>query len=427
MMFIHRLQAKVSLVAFVAGILIAFAAGLLSPAKAQTAECLGLQNHKEVTIKAGERINSILVFNNNNQVVESNMCNLDDALLKGAPGTVVSLEAGQIVLNKGKIVVDSGNMPIMVKLANFQVYVEPDTLAVISYEPKVRLAIKPYASYGAACLEIAKAGKTISLNAGESFMATLNKGDKENISYATGGDLEQLAQLSVMRPQPRAKRLYSRFNEHLKRMDASLQDSVFDLRKKQVICTRKPIRILADRDSELLINEEGKITLPFGWVTVISDARCSIQADSSHIYLNKPAIVNIQSLPGMMRVATCHGINGVSLCLSGTRVNLHPGQELLVIDHMPKNSEVLAADGVMRRCSTVHCADKDKVVVASDFSIISLLYNADHLSAFRSAKCLDDKETRSKLVKTSAAVQYATAGRGRYLHPITDNHKLSYL
>ncbi len=112
-----------------------------------------------------------------------------------------------------------------------------------------------------------------------------------------------------------------------------------------------------------------------------------------------------------MYVKACSGPGAVRVARPDFSVNLAPGHELLLSNSRPSKTDMNPADGVGRRKADVKELNDGTHAVVSDFAMITLIKNLDGL---RNAKTAVERKIVERMLRTAAAINLATGGRGVY-------------
>lgn len=133
------------------------------------------------------------------------------------------------------------------------------------------------------------------------------------------------------------------------------------------------------------------------------------------VKIKKGALVAIESNESVVRVKACSGPSHVHIEIGGRKLQIAPGQELLITNSKPTDEQLIPRDGIGRRHVWSHqLSDKTHVTVA-DFSIISFVQNASYLANVKNSKSADKQKLLNNLLKTAAAIHTVTGGkRGAY-------------
>ena len=70
----------------------------------------------------------------------------------------------------------------------------------------------------------------------------------------------------------------------------------------------------------------------------------------------KGALASVKSIQGSTYVRSCSGLGTVSVTVNGKSIELNPGEEVLVTNHKPDESEIRPGDGLAAAIRTRACA-----------------------------------------------------------------------
>lgn len=147
---------------------------------------------------------------------------------------------------------------------------------------------------------------------------------------------------------------------------------------------------------------------------IVSERDAVIDTAYGAIQVKRGAVLTLETSNGIIRVQSCSGPHDVSIKVENGTIPVAPGQEVLLTGAEPREFERHPYDGIGRRGTVSYKMGKTHLTI-SDFSIISLLQNADYLSELKASKNNSERRILSKVLKTAAAVQTLTAGkRGAY-------------
>lgn len=142
-------------------------------------------------------------------------------------------------------------------------------------------------------------------------------------------------------------------------------------------------------------------------------ADAAYETDFGTVFIRKGGLAAIDREHNSLRVKACSGPGDVRFECGNRKFNLAPGQEL-TIGTSPECTN--PTDGVGRRNHARYDLGNGACATISDFSIISLLRNADYLSDIRAAKTRQSKRVLDRMLKAAAAVQLASrTGNIRYV------------
>jgi hypothetical protein len=157
-----------------------------------------------------------------------------------------------------------------------------------------------------------------------------------------------------------------------------------------------------------------KIRLTKGELFVnATSASVELKTDAADIQAGKGALVSVRTLQGSTYVKSCSGSSTVNVIINGKTFALNTGEELLVTDHKPDDSEIHPADGIGRRQTSTSMAGRHYVTI-SDFAIITMLSQSDALAQVVHASDSESKRLLNSILKRAAAVDTVMKYRGAY-------------
>jgi len=103
----------------------------------------------------------------------------------------------------------------------------------------------------------------------------------------------------------------------------------------------------------------------------------------------------------------------VSVKVGGKSIELNPGEEVLVTNHKPDETEIHPSDGLGRRLSH-SIAVGPHFITVSEFAIITMLSNSDSLAGGVHSNAAANKRLVDRLLKTAATVDVVLKYKGAY-------------
>ncbi|MBX9725549.1 MAG: hypothetical protein K2X81_29395, partial [Candidatus Obscuribacterales bacterium] len=134
---------------------------------------------------------------------------------------------------------------------------------------------------------------------------------------------------------------------------------------------------------------------------------------SVEIQTFKGALASVRVHDGSTYVSACGASGTVSIIVNGQHIMLNSGEEMVISNHKPDDSEIHPSDGLGRRNSHT-TAYGSKYVTISDFSIISMVSNHETLFAFHNSESSSERKLLDRLLKTAATVDLVLKYRGAY-------------
>jgi hypothetical protein len=158
-----------------------------------------------------------------------------------------------------------------------------------------------------------------------------------------------------------------------------------------------------------------EISLAAGQMFINSLRDTRVTTEFGLIRVKRGALVSVSVESGMLKVIACSGPNDVTVECGQKTISLMPGEELTVSKHQPTKAS--CADGVGRRRVRSIAFGKsidDSYATICDISIVSFIANLPHLQSLAHATSPLERKISERLLKTAAALQQVTAGRGVY-------------
>jgi hypothetical protein len=149
-----------------------------------------------------------------------------------------------------------------------------------------------------------------------------------------------------------------------------------------------------------------------------------VRTSLGDVHIRKGALVSIALEDDALRVSACSGPGDVAIKIGERTIVLAPGEEAMLSTHVPSDEEHLRADGVGRRSSHSLAIDRNLHLTTSEFSIITMLANVEHLKTLSQPTSPVEKRLGDRLLKTAAALQQLTSARGSYTaRPNVSHHQ----
>ncbi|HEY9790438.1 MAG TPA: hypothetical protein V6D22_08565 [Candidatus Obscuribacterales bacterium] len=379
------------------------------------------QSHPPIVIHVSAARSNLVLFNKDNQLSLGDMANNDQTLFSGSSGTAFSANNGIVYLHVGRLLIDSGSETVKVATKAAGLKVEPGSAALFEYWPGQPIRVVALAGANPSPVKVRvsfRTGEPIELQPGQELVIS----DQHTVETSTIA-LDKLdRQLTLVADQtqqlsPAEKTAYDRLLAHLasgaKKSTSDLSPtSSTDSRTKGWIA--EPLRIFAADGSELMTDEDGRVTLYSGNIFLRTAGPAVIQTEFAAIRIEDAAVVAAQYSSGTLRVDTCDGPHAVWVVTGHYRIPLNPGTELLLTDHKPQQSEAYAADGIGRRRVTAAGLDNGLTVALADFSIFSMLKNMPYLRPLKRPATAVDARLVDGLLGEAATLNAITSARGEF-------------
>lgn len=177
---------------------------------------------------------------------------------------------------------------------------------------------------------------------------------------------------------------------------------------------QKPLaQIVAAAGSEFAATSKGHFTFTAGEVLVASLAALTIETPAGTVIAQPGALFHLSCHGDNVYVKGCDNLKDVVLLSHNHGFHLLPGQEIAIVPQTPTQDDLHPSDGVGRRNQHVEKMADDAYVVASDFSLVTLLNTT---TLIKSAGTHQAKlvKLRERMLKTAAALDVVTHARGNY-------------
>lgn len=157
------------------------------------------------------------------------------------------------------------------------------------------------------------------------------------------------------------------------------------------------------------------LTMRSGEVFLHPVTDTTVRTAFGDLRVRKGAMLTVIASQHSARVANCGQTGEVLMNLpSVLRLSINSGEEVILSSASLTADEHLRADGVGRRNFRQVFSAKNLCVTSCEFSIVSLIGNANHLRALSHPESSVERKISSHMMKTAAALQMLTAGKGAY-------------
>jgi hypothetical protein len=168
------------------------------------------------------------------------------------------------------------------------------------------------------------------------------------------------------------------------------------------------------RPNTHFVHTNGSVRLNRGEVFVNAAANSvELKTELATVQALKGALLSVRTIQGNTYIRSCSSAGTVQVNVDGKTFAINPGEEMLLTNHRPDESEVRPTDGIGRRQSTTTVVGSHYVTI-SDFAIITMLSGSDALAELVHSKDANAKRLLGQLLKTAASVSTVTSYRGAY-------------
>ena len=172
-------------------------------------------------------------------------------------------------------------------------------------------------------------------------------------------------------------------------------------------------QIYAKPKTRFLNTAPGSLFLTSGEIFVNTYAPVEVRTEFAEIQASKGALASVKSIQGCTYIRSCSGMGIVSVKVGGKSIELNPGEEVLVTNHKPDETEIHPSDGLGRRLSH-SIAVGPHFITVSEFAIITMLSNSDSLAGGVHSNAAANKRLVDRLLKTAATVDVVLKYKGAY-------------
>lgn len=174
-------------------------------------------------------------------------------------------------------------------------------------------------------------------------------------------------------------------------------------------------------ESKVTVDGNGTIVLSKGSVILRALNKAKVRVGECNISLRKGAIVLVTRDEKHTKIENLVDTTNKSVKVSarGHHVSLNVGQEVVLGENERELWSAMRDDMVARRRVTLSNCGKAGVFGVSDYSLITLLQNANLLKMLYASSERADRKMVASMMKMSVCLQRATSSHGSY-HPV--NH-----
>jgi hypothetical protein len=367
-----------------------------------------------VIVRLSQNSNELMVFTKRNQFSSAERFGAEDALLSGFPGTVVSGKKQNLVLHKGQLVVDTGNTALKIATKAGGVKIEPNTTAIIEYQPTRSFSVIALASKSSTPVKARLAitadrvtelanQERLSIDLSKDGPAALESVDQSKV------DVNNYVRTLPGKTIGSASKLIARMEKRVKLAAADKSKSS----EESALMTTEPVHLVGLDGSRVVASEGGSIALLEGRVFLHSQAPQIVRTKLGDAYLQGDSVNSLEVSNGQTRLLCCSEPKSSIFVANKHGIPMNWGMETVVTNHAPTWNDAVPNDGIGRRQFEMHKLN-DLHCVMSDFSIHALMLKGRHLKSIRVPACSTHERLRDKLLKTAAALQVVTAKKGRY-------------
>ncbi len=170
-------------------------------------------------------------------------------------------------------------------------------------------------------------------------------------------------------------------------------------------------------ENNLTFEDADSLTLHSGEALISALIPSSVHCDAYDVSLRPGAVVLMSKQGSLIKVRNLSETRADSVCLlvHGRKVHLHPGSEAIVGLDDGSAEKTAQADNLGRRRVTHVTPGHGKKILLSEFSMISLIKTNPLLTQVVVHHPGKTESTVSRnVMKTMAALTYATAAHGQY-------------
>lgn len=193
--------------------------------------------------------------------------------------------------------------------------------------------------------------------------------------------------------------------------DATLSER--EMLNRKYTHSTEPVHLIAAIGSKFKV-AKNSIQLGRGWF-LVQASTANIRTDSLQIDIASPSIINVESTSEFERVGVCAGLGKIEVKSNQFDEKLELGRELSLLEKEHSNiARINNIDGILRRQFHSFSLQDGTLLVENDFSIFSMLSQAQHLEQLRKPSCDSDREVRDMLLKNCVTYELVSQKHGKY-------------
>lgn len=352
---------------------------------------------------AAQMHSQLTLFSSANQILQG----ARGQVITGKPGTLMSADKDIIILHKGALTVNSGEAPATVKTRCGDLRIKERSVVVVDDQGK-DLHVKAI-SGGENVVEIRSSYKNnvVTAQSGKELIVSDSGIDEEELISTEGteaiisGAIEKRPQIADTRYVPASEEITSKISQRAGR----------HVRLGHAPSMVSPMQIVVQNSTQFEQNKNGGVKLANGSLFLAPSEDSEIDCKFGRVSVKRNGMMMLEQRAGLCRVKALSGPGDIEVALDNQRINLAPGQELLIADHLPNETELNPADAIARR-SRVKVSSMGSVNVAiNDFSIGSVLNYAGYRQMTTSSNI-----KLERVLKIAAVVEIVGRGRGQYAY-----------
>jgi hypothetical protein len=385
------------------------ASELLADATVQSPEMIltGSLSLRDNILSINSSCRELILFTAPNQFLEANEGIAKGSLITGTTSTAISLQNERLTLHEGLIIVDTGSSPLKVATKVLGLIVEPRSTVLVRYQPGKAIRVQSLAvpSKQAVKVRFAQCRENMNLACGEAVQLDLTDATAQPEMITAGiGEFVQSLPKAIKGPGERT------FPRMRNRMTSAVESARCS---QKSFNTNAPVRVIAKEGTRLITARNGAIEILDGQVLIATKSAQIIETRLGRVVLKPDAVASVGANPEELRVQcyTCPG--SVEVFTDSFRIPLAWGKETVAVQRQVAWTDALPEDGVARRSFEAFRLPHSNCVV-SEFAIESTISAQGHLSVLRKPASAETRHLRDRLLKTAAAVQMITRGKGTY-------------
>lgn len=398
-------------------------AGFLAHSGSTSAQDIAGDNARQKTdtapelIRVGKICTTFEIFTWDNQLLSSH-----DEIFIGTRGTVLGSSDDERPLHVGRILIDTGTKPVCIATRVGKVTIAPATTALLEAPAHAPFRIRAVGGNEASTISLIsyKGADPVTVKVGEELTVRSNIvkqqinleqywREEKHLSVST-------ALLSSALRKADGSRLVSHINAAAQKTGSGFD--ILSIAQSQEAAgspqTNGLTFLYAATGTKFVQDSPGVITLLKGAFFLNNQSGATVKTDIGEVHSGENSLLSVAYMPGMLRVKACSGHGDIWLKVGKSKISLESGKEVLLADHHPSAHEAAPEDGIGRRQLLDRQINRDTTAVVGDFSMVSMIHNADYMRSIKRQADKTSKHLLDKLEKTAAAINIAQANRGRY-------------
>lgn len=383
-------------------------------------------NAGPLVIRVTDKRTEFFVCTDEGRLIQNEYAGGKDGVIVGGSGTVFSSANSILTMHAGRALIQTGSSVTRIATKVAGVKIGPNSTVLVDYSTDKVLTVAVLAEKEPGAVKVRSSHdpeSVIALNKGDELIAgdTPLGNTRDGESLARNHVIKSSLQASDVAPalteltspsligNKASRRLVGATSAYLN--VASPKGNAADNHAKPAL------RLFTCDGSAFSASKSGEIHVYYGHVFLSVPQDMLVTTNIGDVACQSGSTVSISRLPGIARVQLFDTPSNAKVVCGKTIALIDKGQEVLLSDHYPAQSEALPADGTGRRQFVLHPMDNNITAVVCDFQVFGSIRNSAHLAPLRHPTNSSDRDLCTNLLKFTAAMQFATSDRGNFYYP----------